>query len=85
MTIRIGWRGGAKARVMHANANLSCLRSALRLITHAPHPASPRKEAGRGDGKPQFSTNAPEMPSRRRPRSHEVRPPLPASLRGEVR
>jgi hypothetical protein len=28
----------------------ACTRSRSRLITHAPHPASPRKEAGRGDG-----------------------------------
>jgi hypothetical protein len=30
----------------------ACLLSTSRLITHARHPASPRKEAGRGDGKP---------------------------------
>jgi hypothetical protein len=31
---------------------------ASRPITPAPHPASPREEAGRGDGKPRFRTNA---------------------------
>ena len=56
---------------------------ALRPIAHAPHPASPRKEAGRGDGEPQFCKNAPEMPSRRRPRSQVGPRPLSPPLCGE--
>ena len=55
----------------------------MRQITHAPHPASPRKEAGRGDGEPQFCKNAPEMPSRRWPRSQVGPRPLSPPLCGE--
>jgi hypothetical protein len=64
----------------HVTSGGSGGAGATRPITRAPHPASPRKEAGRGDGTPRFSTNALELPSRRRPRSlvgsRPLSPPL---------
>jgi hypothetical protein len=60
--------------------------SASRPITRAPHPASPRKEAGRGDGKPRFSDKcARDAISSAAAKSRRSVPPLPAPLRGEVR
>ena len=61
----------------------ACTRLRSRLITHAPHPASPRKEAGRGDGKPQFTTNAHEKPSGRPSANSRRRCPLSPPLCGE--
>jgi hypothetical protein len=62
----------------------ACTRSRSRLITPAPHPASPRKEAGRGDCRPRhFGPKDSEKPPRRSPRKQYGLGPLSPPLCGE--
>jgi hypothetical protein len=77
---RIAATGARKTDSCHARERDLSGSHASRLLTQAPHPASPRKEAGRGARKPQSSTDARLTPSRGRPLSHAGRRPLSPPL-----